>query len=326
MQDFSGYVDFYNNLDSFDTKFSGLNLVQRQIALITSSSGGFEPGFIYLNRIFFDLGFTALQFLTFITFFTNYFLLNFLSKYPRFTASLFFLISTQFFFQQGNLVRQMFAISILLNAIKYLYTRKLGLFALLVILASSIHVGSMIFMSVYFFNSFYIKRVILFIIWLCSVIIFYFPQLIPLDFGTFGIFFTKELIKNDSVGDLVHFNFIYNFVCLLFLISYEKISSLKEEKVLFLIFFVGVCLGNLVSISEWFYRISLYFLPTLIILLSKIYIPIKSIFRINSKNNQIIVYSVVFLFLLFYPFRFVIFTNTTAIGKEVYSISEFFRH
>ena len=324
MQDFSGYVDFYNDIDSFDTKYSGLRILERQIALIATSSGGFEPGYIYLNRLFYDSGFTALQFLTIITFITNFLLLNFLSKYPRFTFSLFFFISTQLFFQQGNLVRQMLAISILLSSISFINNRKFSYFFILVILASTIHIGSLIFLISYFLTQLNLKKYYLFFVWLFTVVTFYHPNIFPLNTEKFGIFFTKELTRSESIGDLVYFNYVYNAVLLIFILGYDNISIKNEYKTLFIIFYIGICLGNLVSITEWFYRISLYFLPPLIILLSQIDIPIRSLLKLNIKATNLIIFGILSIFLITYPIRFSIFPNTTAIGKEIFLFSEYF--
>lgn len=324
MQDFSGYVEFYKDIDTFDTKYSGLKVFEKLIALIATSSGGFEPGFIYLNRIFYDMGFSALEFLTIFTFFTNLIFLNFLSKYPRFSICIFFLISTQFYFQQGNLVRQMFAISILVTSIKYINSNQLVKFLILVFLASTIHIGSLIFIISYFLPKFNFRRNILLFIWLLSVITFFNPGFFPINPGQFGVFFTKELTRSESVGDLVHFNYIYNAIALLYIISYNKICIKQEYKTIFLIFYFGICLGNLVSITEWFYRISLYFLPVVIVLFSQIDLPLNKYFNFKNNINKIVLYGFLCCFLIAYPFRFSLFPNETAIGKEIYKFSEFF--
>jgi hypothetical protein len=324
MNDFPGYINIYKSISQHEDIYkSGSNFFENQVAYILSAEGGFEPGFLYLNRIFYSIGASPLVFFWTVSFITNFLLIKFIYNFPRPVISILFLICTQLFFQQGNLVRQMLAISILCHSLQFISKNQLSKFLLIIFLATSFHVGSLLFILVYIFYRIEIKKYMLTLMWITSIIIFYFPSIIPLGSMFQVSLFAKDLTLDSNVGDLVHFNFIYNSILLLFLFVKFRDSESNQFKIMLIIFCLGVSIGNIVSVSEWFYRISLYFAAPFIILLSQIDLPISSYIGLKPKEGKLIVLGVTILFLTVYPIRFSFFAKASALGSEWYSVYDF---
>ena len=84
MNDFPGYIDIYKSISKHDDIYkSGSNFFENQVVYVLSAEGGFEPGFIYLNRIFYSMGASPLVFFWTISFITNFLLIKFIFNFPR---------------------------------------------------------------------------------------------------------------------------------------------------------------------------------------------------------------------------------------------------
>lgn len=321
MNDFPGYIQIYQSIGQHaEANKSGFGFFEDQLMYILAAQGGFEPGFIYLSMFFNFLDVNPFVFLWLISLITNFLIFRFIYQFPRPLLSLFFLICTQLFFQQGNLIRQMLAISILFQTIPFILKRQFWKFLLVVLLAASFHVGSLLFVFIYMLLGLKIKRHFLILIWIFSILVFYFPSIIPLESLFQVTLFAKNLTHDNNVGDLVYFNVLYNVILFIFLIT--KLEDNDLTRAIFLIFFLGVSLGNFVAISEWFYRISLYFLLPVVILLSSIDKPLKSLFNFHMDLGKFIVFLVLFVFLSCYPIRFSLSPDSSALGSKWFGLSE----
>lgn len=129
-------------------------------------SHGIEPGFYLLNW-FFNLFFNNFYFLIFfIALVTIVLKVNFINKYSIYIfIPLFYYYALDFLPREMGQIRHALAISILLFSIKYIFEEDFLKFIFLIIIATSIHYTSLIFIPAYFFNKIKLdKKKMLFLI------------------------------------------------------------------------------------------------------------------------------------------------------------------
>ena len=171
-------------------------------------------------------------------------------------------------------------------------------------------------------------------IWLFSVII-------SLKIGNFEFIQTIQswkinyydvyLNRVEGVGTDPGFNWGLNIILLLILIiNNQDWNKDTKNLVIFNLFYFGVLLLNFRIVSDWFFRVSIYFTISYIVLLpnSVTLIP-KPTVRKNEKFKiigHLIIYVIIvyYSFLLFsYSFRPNVLGNT--LGTKMYPIIEMFK-
>lgn len=110
-----------------------------------------EIGFNFLNRFFYLFTENSWILFAFVGFVTN--LLFFLAFYEQsdsipFSILLYLLMSV--YFASLNQIRQMLAMAIFVYALKHVYSRKWKSYFLLILLASTIHISSLMYIPVFF--------------------------------------------------------------------------------------------------------------------------------------------------------------------------------
>ncbi len=260
----------------------------------------------YLLR--YEIGF--LSYTKILTIFTsNHYILNIISsliiltiifyvinnnlKYVWLAILLF--LNLRFFYMSLNILRQFIAISILFYSLNYIYKGNLIRFLLLVLLASTFHITSILFLPVYTFRNFRInKKLILIFLFIGVAFFITLPYLIDFVFSVFPRFsiyqnskYFTEGIKLASFINLL----IYIFLITIFAFAYRSASFSSEEdikkiNVLFYIVYIGILL-NFISINlNLIDRIVIYFTFFNILLIPKI---------LELHSNKLVANSLAFL-------------------------------
>ena len=184
-------------------------------------------------------------------------------------------------------------------------------------------------MILYFFANSNLPTYILLSVWTISVILNFVGDNIPIFqlIRAFEvIYYDVNLDKTDAIGNDTGFNFLMNIVFgLVLLFKTPKIESNDPYNLLVNIYFIGVVVLNLVVVSDWFFRISLYFTPIYIVLLPYLIESIKKsrlqkIISLEAIGSLLWIPILYYLFLIFsYSFREL---NSTMIGSQMYGYSD----
>lgn len=217
------------------------------------------------------------------------------NNYSIFIVSLFFILS-QFFFETTNLMRQMIAVSIILNAYYFLYKRKYILYFSIIFLCYYFHKSSIICLFVPFLRLFKLNK---------KTIKFYFCILLFLTF--FGVKFLYVIIQilfpeyagyfvNSSAYGIAPIGFklgsLLNLIIqLCFVLYYHKNIDYNNELLCFYfrIYLIGtLCTACSVMFAP-FVRLAFYFTSS--------FIPISSLLSYRRKDLLVLL-----LVLLMYCF------------------------
>jgi transmembrane protein EpsG len=188
---------------------------------------------------------------------------------------IFYLFCDEYFFWSMNGVRQFFAITIFLFALKYVIKRDFIKYVFLLLIASLIHNSVLLFIILYFipFQKLYNQKVWYFII----IISFFvsqsglFLQLIssylPLLLDNFSVFSKySHFINTDKFAFDKTYSiglgfYVRNAVSLIILyFSRNIINRVPESRLYFILFFIGVVVSNIFLTIIVIERLNMYFL------------------------------------------------------------------
>ena len=294
--DWEGYKDYFLDLHNVPIQFNFFI---------------FEPGYFLFNKIASLLGFSY-QFCFFLfTFFTWYLIYRAVPK-EILSLFIFFIFCNELFFWSMNGIRQFIAIAFLLNAVKYVYKRKVFYFFLSIFLGSLFHQTISIFYLLYFIpTKYFYNRIIMVFIFLLSLFLgnneyiiselkSYVEQLsFYLNFGTSyieGYIYRADrffLAEDVSLGLGYYFIIISNLLIIIF--SGNLIKKYPSLKIYFFLFFMGSILYNLFNSVHIIQRINQYFLIFKPLILSY-----YAYYYYYYKNNELVYYPLFILFFLFY--------------------------
>ena len=258
-----------------------------------------EKGFYILMLIFKKIGFGFFPFLIICKLFAFIVLAKFISNnfksfYLPFTI---FLASDALFLFVDNPLRFMIAFGIIVISFKYLLIRRFIPYLILVILASTFHIASVIMLFVYF--SFLIKtlnKYVSIIIYLLAfvllspdLVLVFIERLIP-NFGIFFQFYLDKMkpeqIQLFSIGRIVY---LFLFIVLVWhrdkILKFKKLGTRIYE--LTIAMFYIMILGWIIPT---FFRLSLFLIPFMYLSLS-ITILSKSKFQILLKTFFILYFT-----------------------------------
>lgn len=322
MTDQEHYKDFYGSINP--NSFSGDNSLVN-ILMSTFSSDhreSYEVGYVFLNSVFRRLGFTYLFFLFSVALITNAFLVNFIYRFKFPTFIILIYIASIFYVQQANLVRQMIAVAIFLYAFKYIESKSFFPYLLCVLIAVTIHLSAFLLIFVYFIPRSIPKNWVLWLVWILSVYISYKGLDIPaMKLGYYSLEKFDRAVEES--GPNLFFNVI---LAVILAINPPKVIFGKYIRV-FNMFFIGVILLNITSITFYFYRLSFYFT-----IFSIIIIPLIPLYLANQIRNLIpasFVYTLSRVMLLaFYInilIRRILTDSADIIGHKMYDFGDLFR-
>jgi len=253
-----------------------------------------EPSWIIISKILHFLNLKSVSWFMFTSFIINMNILNTLYRYSKsfiFSVCL-YIVSTEFFFQSMNIVRQYFAISIIFGFIHLYIERKYLKFIFVIIGAALFHPSAL------FTIPFFLIGTINFSPYILTLILF-----ISYGIKNYVLSFLEMVLKmtTNYAGYLLHMDAatsssgLYSLMLLLiglFLIWYfgrnEKLYKWLNLTI------ISFCIYIAFIQFEAGQRINLYFFPALLILIS--YIPEK------KRMSETIVYtfSIIGGFFLFF--------------------------
>lgn len=231
--------------------------------LFTKTSAG-EFGFVVLEKMIWYLGFNHIGLFFIIGLISNFLIVNtyFKFKYP--VISIIIYLTSVWYAQQFNLVRQMLAVAILFYSLDYVEKKKWKEYIFLSILAISMHRTAIVCLlfTPFFFKSYdsskikYIKVVLTFI-YLYSLLIAL--KIVTLDVSYFhfisAFMYESYMSNDDDIGTgIVSINYLYNlFVFLCFVLF-------KWKKSIYMICLIAGCVLNNLSVQmPNLSRMALYF-------------------------------------------------------------------
>lgn len=314
--DHENYAKFYQQFDSIDD-FSILNIIGK--------AGRFEYGFMFLAQIgkFFGLGVPGFLFM--VAVFVNSLMVSVLYRFKYPILSILMFISTAYFAQQANGVRQMIATAIFLYSLKYLIDGKIAKYLVGVFLAATCHVGaiSLILLSLLYYvdleKKFETIKIIIGGVWLVSLLgvagLLHFETAIPT--GAIGLYenFSEE------TGDYgTHFNVFYNSALLLALLGFKK-----KHVIYLIVYAIGCILLNISMGSEFgksIYRYAYYFTPFFCMFSGEL------LFKANYLKFKYYTKPLMTLFVLYYTYRLlslqILYQEEGLVGIDLYPLSDFF--
>lgn len=200
-------------------------------------SKGYEPGWVILNKFLslfskdFQIVMIVVALITTISFFWFSFRYS-----PDPYLTLFIYVTLGFWGSSFNNERQALAISILLFSVYYIQKRKFLRFLILVLLATSIHLTSIVFLITYFIYGYKYKKEYLFVSAIIGFTCFLFAeplinfviQLIP--------FYSRKYTAGEweSSGGFGYLLMLV-LVCLVSLLLYPKKSNRKQDLFFYMI-------------------------------------------------------------------------------------------
>ncbi len=288
----------------------------------------FEIGYVVLNIIFAKLNFGYLGFIFIFSFVSNFLLVKFLLRYDNSIFAIIILIGSSLYSQQANAVRQMMVVSMFAYSIKYIENKKILKYFFMVFLGSTLHMSALILLPLYFFINKEFPKWLLLIIWFGSILIN--RLMINFDFiqNINIIYYDISELKFGRPEELV-FDPVKNIFVLFCIIFFDYNNKLFPKfRIIYNLFILGVVFLNLVSVSYYFYRLSLYFyfFSIAIIPMIPVFIKMNNKLRKNNLNNLFYhpAYVIITLWYLKILTNRVTETSTT-LGTSFYSFNEFFQ-
>jgi hypothetical protein len=282
MQDHWGYVIYYNSMA--DRDILGLSqMLSGHISALLGSRTELEIGYTFLNILFNKMGFNAVGFLFSFALAANFLLIKFLYRYKYPVFMVLILICLGSYTQQANLVRQMMAVSIFLYSTKYIVQKNIQYYILSIFIGSLIHVSLLFLLPLYYLLNLKPHKSIMLGILLLSLLIGLIDYTLPLF--DYSFLFYGEVLKKVGVGVSYQISWLTNIS--LFIVILGKDTEWDNEpknNIAFNMFFIGEVLRNLVIITPWFFRLSLYFTITASIMLPMVPFYINH-FRISGNST-----------------------------------------
>jgi hypothetical protein len=238
----------------------------------------FEPGWVFLCRLFKPLGFFAM--ITVLSAFNCLVYYSLIKKYvpPSYYwfAVFLYVYDPGFMLVHSSAMRQSLAICIFILSIEYIYNKNLISYLLCIFLASTFHSSAMILLPVYLIGAFdwKINKLV--------AILFIATYLFLFQFGQSLIPYINKLISNNFdryetyEGDSeLGLRFIYTTILFLLVLLYEPFQD-KKFSILFKIAVLSFFIHPLKLVYMMIGRIGMYFDPTLICVLPAIIISMKN--------------------------------------------------
>lgn len=275
-----------------------------------------EIGYAFFNKIIGFFSTSANLFIALTDGFIYFSFARFVGKYSKnVILSLFIFVTWDFFFHSLNIMRQYFAIAILLFAIDYLIQNKKIYFIIAVMVGALFHESALIFFLVYFTRDFRKKIRYLAIAFMIAILFCNFPEHILTFFAQYGYsdyIYRISSEKGDRGGML-----IASMLMILLFLALIKLQNIgKQEDVYFLLIFgIGVLFQLLALQFALAGRIMYYFNWTILV-----FVP-NFLEELQGKNKRYIRYlgkcGFYILFLVYFLF-FSIPADSTADGVIPY--------
>lgn len=220
-----------------------------------------EPGFDWINRVMYGMGYNANAFFIVLAAITSLFLylsLNKLKEGYTIAAFCMYLLTFSFLI---NGMRQGIACAIFLYSCNFIITRRPLIYLLLILLASSFHASAIILLPLYFLKDYSFPKEVYVIIYVLSFIgVFtnissYLPRL-----ELFGRDYSIHLEENLVVASASSLGFIIACILNVVILSLMiKNNQFKENPLLANFVFIALCLKNIGFNLPIIGRLTIYF-------------------------------------------------------------------
>ena len=222
---------------------------------------------------------------------------------PLFGTIVFF---SFFFFYESYLIKQMLACSIILLSLKYLHSRDLKKYLLLILVAGLFHKSAFVLVLLYplckslkfnkYFFAFVIASIIIGVT--CGNMIL--NLLYKVKLYNFELYIRDGIYKTN--GDINFSMFLYPFLSGICYIFRDKSECINKQNDLFLIVLIGCILNSWSTVIVEFYRIAIYFFLPFCIL-------VPNTFKNIPKKYRNIFKLGLMCFLYLYAFKIAANTN-----------------
>lgn len=261
--DHDGYRSLFYYIEKLD--FGGKSIEDLFIGKSEGTISPIENGFYLLTSLIYKIGFSHVGYFFILGFITNYFIIKVFYRFKYPVISFLLYLTSNYFYQEFNLVRQMLAVSIILYSISFIENKQWKHYVFYLTIAFLIHqsaVLAIIFLPFCFIDN--LGRVWNQIKWVL-IPLYFISFLVALkivnpDFSVLvmGLDFYEGYITNeDGAGiDKVNVNWIYNFLIVLCFLSYKG----EQNKYVYTLFFIIGCIILNISVAAHnFGRIALFF-------------------------------------------------------------------
>ena len=263
----------------------------------------YEAGFMLLSKIISLMTSNFQMFLLALNLFYIWSCVCFIRKYSSSVwLSVFLFVGMGFFDQSMNVLRQFFALSIILCAYRYLDRRVIGKFLLLVIFASLFHLSSIIFIVMIWIDRIPLNRKV-FLGYLAILLIsFAFSgkilQFVLMEFGVYGQYLMSSdfgIVEESKLASVLHLFVDIAVLCFCFwgwgnvaVRTRGNILMVKLLMVSSIFWALATNLGVLGRITAYFDIFAIVLLPNVLFSLG------------NNTNKLISVIMIVSLFVMKY--------------------------
>lgn len=316
-QDHVAYVYFYDG--NYVSSFSFADTFD-----LGSKFGWSEPGFVAISKLIKLLGFGEAGYFFIISLITNAFMVAVFYRF-RVPALVFVIFITSIYYnQQMNIVRQMLAVSFFLYSLKYIETHQVSRYVVSILITALFHFSA-IFLLV--LVPFAMKKQNLtqkelympfLVVWIISVLFALGGGSLDIGslFGDFNLYH-KYLTNEDMIGSKASFNLFFNFFALLYFLLFKR----EKIGIYDIIFLLGCIVLNFSVPLNNLLRFSYYFTP-----IYCAYIPTMLLQSADNKNQYakpvFWVTSIYYCSVLILSY---IMNPAQIMGSEMYDWSEFFR-
>ncbi|WP_163468928.1 EpsG family protein [Fusobacterium sp. IOR10] len=277
----------YVNYFKLFSKTSFIDLLSNKLTI--------ERGFAIFNKIVGLISDNERYFLVVTSFIILFSIIKFIYKNSNIPwLSLFLFLSLGNFTSIFNILRQLIAISILINTFGYIRDREIKKFLLFYFVAVSIHTTAVFFIIIYIIYPFKINYIYIFYSFLSSCLIYLFSnKLLNLLFhysNKYEIRYSENLRSGNGKGMLI-------MLATVLFVGYflEKLEIKKDKNYMFYHMINIAVILQIISLKfALFSRVVSYFSIGLIVFIPNI------IYKIKEKNSRFIVIIVVCLLTSYY--------------------------
>lgn len=287
------YMNYYKGFQEIN-RFVNFNIFDEQIH--------FEPGWVVLCILFQPIGFFGM--VVFLSFLYCYFLYDLIKRYvpiKLYWFAVFILVfSSEFVLTHLSTMRQTLAILTFIFSLKFIYEKKIILYVMSILLASTFHSSALLLLPIYFiqFVNFKLNKFSGGLIFFLYGVLYVFGENIKpflnsvvTSFNEDYLVYDEEGALNSGVGLLI---LSFFFVLVLVNDKYYK----GEIALLFKLVILSFILAPIGLIVMMFGRVSMYFSVFLVVVFPLVFEAVK----IKSIKYLFLILLIVLTFKTFFDF------------------------
>jgi hypothetical protein len=276
----------YNYGNDYRAYFEGFFSLNRYVSIDYSDQAWhFEPGWIYLCRLFKTLGFFAM--VAVLAAFNCFVFYRFIKKYVSsgyyWFAVFLYVFNPQFMLIHSSAMRQSLAICLFLMSIDYIYNKDVVRFFFCIGFASLFHASALVLLPVFLIGVFdwKINKIMAIIFFAAYLLLFllaesFSPIINMLISNNFDRYNFEGYQEGASLGSGI----VYYSILFILILFYEPFQN-KETSLLFKVAALSYLFKPFVETFEHISRIEMYFNPALVCVLPIVYMTIKNHFIKN---------------------------------------------